>query len=344
MITIWLEPQTTHLHYPGGVYRVAGRTLVTDVSLAALLAFEARDPVPHKRSAWLESPAEPGWQLVYRGPGWIGAGWRTVECRSGPDGYRVAVDDGGNYWIAADGSAIARLAIDAGAPEHIVTETILGPALILALALRGVFCLHASALVHGDQALAFPGESESGKSTLALQISKTGGLAWRRLADDVLPIALSPDGPVALPRFPQLKLPPASQPGGDFPERLPLAAVYALDAPRTSGRRTLASGHDKDCQEADGGIDVAEDDSTHAAGDPSAPGDVALRRIGAREAMLTLVRHTVAARLFDADLSARHMAFCAAVADALPVRHLGYPHRLGVLPHVRKASAADLRA
>jgi len=58
---------------------------------------------------------------------------------------------------------------------------------------------------------------------------------------------------------------------------------------------------------------------------------------GQRQAMQTLIRHTVAARLFDRPLLAAHLDFCAEAAARIPVRRLAYPHRREVLPQVRDA-------
>ena len=78
----------------------------------------------------------------------------------------------------------------------------LGPVLLLALALQGRWGLHASAAAHGAGVFRFLGESGVGKSTLAAGLA--GG--WQPLADDLLPIRLPPSGPRILPRYPQLKV------------------------------------------------------------------------------------------------------------------------------------------
>jgi hypothetical protein len=183
---------------------------------------------------------------------------------------------------------------------------LLGPALILSLALRDAWCLHASAVAIGGQAVAFLGESGNGKSTLAAFLASETDLGWQRLADDILPVELTANGFDALPHFPQLKLSPEDQPAGGIPERMPVRAIYVLDGP------------------------ALERD------------EIEIRPLGTQEATLAFVRHTIAARLFDKKLLARHLSFCADAAACVLVRRLGYLHDYDCLPAVRDAIAADL--
>jgi len=188
----------------------------------------------------------------------------------------------------------------------LIEEALVGTALILALALRGVWCLHASAVAVDGQAVALLGESGYGKSTLAAYLASDPDLPWRRAGDDVLPVAMTQAGLVALPHFPQLKLAPDAQPAAGLPQSLPLQAVYVL------------------------------------AGPAQGSGGVAVEPLGTAEASLALVRHTVAARLFDRELLAQHLGFCAGASASLPLHRMFYPHRWDVLPQVREAIARDL--
>ena len=195
-----------------------------------------------------------------------------------------------------------------GAEHPVVVEAALGPALILALALQGTWTLHASAVFSDDRAVAFVGESGNGKSTLAGFLGREGRPGWRLLADDMLPVVPGPGGLDVLPHFPQLKLAGEDCSPAALPERMPLAAIYVL--PPAAGRSKA----------------------------------VQVRRLGSRDAALAVVRHTVAARLFDGALLARHLAFCAHAAAHIRICRLTYPHRYELLPAVRDAIRADLQA
>ena len=91
------------------------------------------------------------------------------------------------------------------------------------------------------------------------------------------------------PAFPQLKLPADGQPGAVAPERLRLQAIYLLP---TALEEVVG-----------GGVEIA----------PLAPG----------EALAALLRHTVATRLFTADLLRAHLGACGALAERVPVRRSG---------------------
>jgi hypothetical protein len=61
-----------------------------------------------------------------------------------------------------------------------------------------------------------------------------------------------------------------------------------------------------------------------------------------RDAAVALIRHTVAARLFEPDLLRQHTAFCAEAAGNTPVRLLGYPRKFTWLPGIADRLGADL--
>lgn len=273
-----------------GVYDVARRRIAIAPPVPELELFAGGG------EAWQgagEPPASAGVQRVFAGEAPLGRFRPWIDCEWSDGGYDLEVAGAGRFAVARDGR---RIDCD-GRPEGAegFAEAVLGPALILALALRDVWCLHASAMAADGGVVAFVGESGAGKSTLARELPALGALPYRRIADDVLPVALEAGRARVLPRFPQLKCPPDAQPGLAAPPSLPLAAVYVL------------------------GPEEAE---------------VAAEPLGSGAAALALVRHTVAARLFTPELLARHMDFCAAVAGHVPVRRLRYPRTVETLPRI----------
>jgi hypothetical protein len=56
--------------------------------------------------------------------------------------------------------------------------------------------------------------------------------------------------------------------------------------------------------------------------------------------MLALVRHTVAARLFDDEISEEHLGFCSEVAAAVPVARLEYPRQMSAMPLIASEVAS----
>lgn len=165
-----------------------------------------------------------------------------------PDGYHFRVAPAGDRVVARW-------------PTHATFEDascyLLGPVLRFVLNIRGVTCLHASAVEVAGGAIAFAGESGAGKSTTAAALVRAGA---RLLTDDTVTLVRSgedvmvhpgyaglrvwPDVTAAL-RGPGVELPRVS-PGWDkrflaaegraFDLRpVPLRAVYVLGDRRTAG-------------------------------------------------------------------------------------------------------------
>ncbi len=229
-----------------------------------------------------------------RTTGWIGETTRQVETWSAPPGLLLKVSGGSDFYIGPDGETIRRVGDDRSPLSALDREILLGPALVLALALRGTWSLHASAARLHGQTTVFLGESGRGKSTLAAYLGDSG---WQRVADDILPATLEPEGVRVWPRFPQLKLPAGEQPGLTLPEQLPLDRICVLEN--------------------------VEVDAT--------PG---LQLLPPGQAVRLLISHTAGTRLFGPATLARHLAFCAAVAGQIPVYRLAYPHRQEALPEI----------
>ncbi len=283
-------------------FRVAGRRLLADTALASLAPFAARpDAAVHSARLARAVPADE--TAVFAGTAWVCGRHARVSCGRAAATYVVRVADLPPLLVTAGGCAASR-AETSVAPGDLA-EAVLGPGLLLALALHGVFTLHAGAVAVDGAAVVLVGPSGAGKSTLARELAATPGC--ERLADDVLPCETGTGGLAALPHYPQLKLPAADQYAAGRPERVPVRAVYEL------------------CPADD------------------ARGPVSLAPVAGGAAVVVLAAHTVAARLFDAPLLERHLAFCSAAAAAAPVARVRFPRRLDALPAVVAALLADAR-
>lgn len=196
---------------------------------------------------------------------------------------------------------------------------LLGPVLGFVMLLRGVVCLHASAVAIGDKAIALVGPAGSGKSTTAAAFAERG---YSVLAEDVVTLDDRRDRFLVRPGYPCIRLwPPAVKalygvethlpkltPNWDkcyldLSERfqgepLPLAAIYQL------GERH----HDSD-----------------------APYVAALDR---SEGLMALVANTYATKLMDRQMRAREFELLTRVVGSVPVRR--------VTPHADPARINDL--
>ena len=238
-------------------------------------------------------------KLIARTKGWVANEWRMVETWSAPSGFLVRTAGGSDFYISPGGQAILSASQWQGDGEMSETDRqiLLGPVIVLALALRGTWSLHASAAIFHENLVLFLGESGQGKSTLAAYLGGEAG--WRLAADDILPVTIGSDGIVAWPHFPQLKLPVQAQPCSGLPEQLAISKVYLL-------------------------TDAGAEDS------------LALQRLSASQAIQVFLGHTAGTRMFDPNLLTKHLAFCSQATESVPVYGLDYPHRWEVLPIVKK--------
>jgi hypothetical protein len=233
-------------------------------------------------------------ESVFDGEAQVGNRSCRVRSLTGPDGEYLEISGAGRFVIPRGGACID-LDPEPGAEGEAVTEALLGPAFALALARRGIFVLHASAVVlRGHGVLGFLGDSGAGKSTLArLLTAAEDGIALA--ADDLLAVALTAERAEVVPHVPQLKLGPAAMAAIEsLPPRIPLLGLYALaPAPPAAPVET---------------------------GEPLPPA----------EAAALLIHHTIASILFPEDLLAAHFGFVADLAVRVPLRRLAVPRRLDV--------------
>jgi len=273
------------------IYRIAGQEIYFSCPVPELESYKVSGA--EREVAAL--PIDGASTLISRMTGLVGSEMRRVETWSAPPGTLLKVEGGSDVYLPPGGEAIVRVD-ETREVTALDREILLGPALVLALALRGVWCLHASAAVFGGRTFVFLGESGQGKSTLAAYLS--GERKWRLVADDILPVTIGPTGMVAWPHFPQRKLSVQAQPGTRLPKRMPVDRICVLSPV-----------------------------------DKSALPDLLL--LLSRQAQQTLVSHTAGARLFDPSLLAAHLAFCAEAASQILVYKLGYPHNRDTLSKVK---------
>jgi hypothetical protein len=175
----------------------------------------------------------------------------TVQEVDGGAYYRFLYGDGTEFAVDRRGETVWA----SWPPPYTLDDAatyLLGPVLGFVLRLRGVTCLHASAVAVGDRAIAFVGPNGAGKSTLAATLALRGE---RVLTDDVLALSIRSGQILVHPGYPRVRLWPASVlglygaedalprltptwekcyldliPPRRFQDRpLPLAAVYLLD-------------------------------------------------------------------------------------------------------------------
>jgi len=279
-----------------------------------------RDPPPDQLALYV-SP----WQAPNEGPS--SRVWRTAD----REYFRVVYGEGTDCVVDRNGKRIwIRW------PEHYtlmdVVPYLQGQLLGLAQRLRGVTCLHASAIVLGDYAIAVTGPAGSGKSTTAAAFLQMG---YPILADDVVPVFeddgefmvrpahqrvwLRPDmvetlygSADALPKFAPswdkryLDLSAAGPGWPQEPKRL--AAIYVL---------------------------------SERANEPERP---AIVNAAPRDTLLQLLCNTYVNHLLDEEMRSREFSLLARLQKAIPVR-LVRPHEDGSkIQQLCRAILADVRS
>jgi hypothetical protein len=118
----------------------------------------------------------------------------------------LAYCDGMKFWLDRKGACVWAKWPATSSLEDAATF-LLGPVLGLLLRLRGVTCLHASAIAFDDRAVAFVGDEGAGKSTTAAAFARRGHPV---LSDDVVAIVEREGAFHVLPAYPYLSLWPDS--------------------------------------------------------------------------------------------------------------------------------------
>jgi hypothetical protein len=208
-----------------------------------------------------------------------------------------------------------------------------GPILGLLLRLRGVTCLHASAVAFGDRSVAFVGSAGAGKSTTAAAFAREGcGV----LSDDIVALAERDGAFQVMPAYPHLSL---------WPESVKMLYGSSEALPRFVPdweKRRLDLGNRGTRFESRplplGAIYILGDRRP----DP-APYVEKMRR---QSALLALVAETYANKILDREMRASEFAVLGRLVTTIPIRHV-HPHadvnRLGDLCKVIGEDFATLK-
>jgi hypothetical protein len=211
---------------------------------------------------------------------------RQVEVWSTGKGLILKVNGFRDFYITLAGREIVPATLPTEV-KGLEQEVVLGPALVLALALAGKWCVHCSAALYKEKGILFLGESGFGKSTLASSLCRNAGRDWKLAADDILPVTLGIDNLTGWPHYPQLKISTQDQPGNFLPEQVPVSNAFILKP---------------------------------------VPGQIKIRVMDLNETTQALISNTAGTRLFTPELLKEHLEFCASAAQKIKVYELTYPH------------------
>jgi hypothetical protein len=219
--------------------------------------------------------------------------------------------DGIEFWLERKGEAVWVIWPETSTLED-ATSYLLGPVLGLLLRLRGVTCLHASAVALGNRSVVFVGAEGAGKSTTAAAFARQDlGV----ISDDVAALLESSEGFHVIPAYPHLCL---------WPESVEMLYGSGEALPRFSAgweKRRLALGERGTRFEKRllpvGAIYLLGERRP----DP-APFVEALRP---QAAFLSLLADTYANKILDREMRAREFEVLGRLVTMVPIRRV-YPH------------------
>ncbi|HEV2489391.1 MAG TPA: hypothetical protein VGT03_06265 [Candidatus Acidoferrales bacterium] len=234
--------------------------------------------------------------------------WKRKTCGD----YRIHYSHGLEFYVDREGTSISVRA-DAEAAVGDIAEFLLGPVLGILLRLRGVTCLHASAVAVGDKAIAFAGPEGAGKSTTAGLFVQEGHAA---LSDDVVTLVERDNSYEVLRGYPYLSLWPES-----------------VEMLRGIHRRTetgKAAEDKQQCPFAIAGKGLRAEALPLGAvyllgerlGTPDAP---RVEELSPQEAFLGLIANTYANKLLDPAMRAREFGLLSRLVNHVRVRRVT-PH------------------
>lgn len=149
----------------------------------------ARANPPNDHTTWHESPPDDAGQVL-----------RVTRDTAGV--FRFAYTDGTQFRIAPDGRSVRMCWPEELTLEDAV-EYLLGPVIAFVLRLRGVVCLHASAVAAGDECFAVLAPGGHGKSTTAAACARRG---LPILTEDILALQRRDGRFWVMPGYPRVRL------------------------------------------------------------------------------------------------------------------------------------------
>jgi len=130
----------------------------------------------------------------------------TIRELAGGAYHRLLYRDGTEFLVDRSGTQVWATWPAVSTLEE-TASYLLGPVLGFVLRLRGVTCLHASAIAAEERALAILGQVGAGKSTTAAALAGRGHPV---LSDDVVALAEEGEACLVQPGYPRLRLRPSS--------------------------------------------------------------------------------------------------------------------------------------
>jgi len=247
---------------------------------------------------------------------------------------RSMIGDGwAEYLLAADGARV-EVMVHPGTPLRNLFPPLLGLVMPLVLRLRGVTCLHASAVLAGERVVAFTGPSETGKSTTLLAMLRRG---YGFFSDDLVALHAEGGRMLTYGGYPQVGVLPDTM-GALFGTGIELPYLWD-DAPQRPDKRIYQP---RWHSEITAGVANPLAVVYLLAQRSRSRDGVRIRDMGPRDAVTQLVPHTTGNILSGAAGRAVDLERLSALVRTTPVRLIERPDDLAGIDELAIAIDADL--
>ena len=234
--------------------------------------------------------------------------WKTADGAF----LRLAYYDGFEFWLEREGKSLWAAWPPASTLED-TTSYLLGPVFGLWLRLRGVTCLHASAVSIENHCVAFVGAEGAGKSTTAAAFARQGcGV----ISDDIVALVEREGAFHVKPAYPHLCL---------WPESVEMLFGSSEALPRFSTgweKRRLALG-DQGTRFEKRSLPLG---AIYLLGDHRPDQAPFLEAVRPQAGLLSLVADTFANKILDREMRAREFAVLSRLVTTVPIRRI-HPHK-----------------
>ncbi len=256
-------------------------------------------------SSYADEHGNPGLQI-----------WKTAEGAF----LHLVYYDGTEFWLERKGKAVWVVWPETSTLED-VASYLLGPVFGLLLRLRGVTCLHASAVALKNRSVVFVGGEGAGKSTTAAAFARQGHGV---ISDDVVALIQNSEGFQVIPAYPHLSL---------WPESVEMLYGSSDALPRLSpgwDKRRLALG-EKGTRFESRPLPLG---AIYLLGERRLDPAPCVEAVPPQSALVSLLADTFANKILDREMRAREFEVLGRLTSTVPVRR--------VFPHTDAARLRDL--
>lgn len=322
---------------PGSCYRLYGLTVSASLPLPRLHRIELDRDAPDVQIHLQEMPAELSGLREDAGELWWtswlkyedGRPLRTIRSLNGGEFYHLLFEEGMRFVLDRHCRHVWAT-FPSQHPIEDLTLCMMGPVFGTLMRIRGMVCLHASAVQVGPYAVCFVGVPGAGKSTTAAAFAHSG---YAVLSDDVVTLDPSPAGYLVHHGYPHLRL---------------CHDVTAALYDREDALPLLDETWEKRRLDLDGSGTFCTDPvplrAVYLLGERSADARIQFRSMDPREALLALVTNTYANSVLDGNLRKAEFTFLSSFLQRVPVRAIFTARDLNSLPQLCRAIVDDVEA